>query len=235
MEPFDSSFGRHRVLLADAESTRRESMARTLRAAGFTVHSVADGAAALHSVTTHHPAVAVLDLELPVLDGTAVVIALRQTGNRVPICTVGPAESARGAAAVLEAGADDHMLRPVTMPEFTARLKALVRRTGDDTRQPSGLLRVGDLEVDGPGRRITRSGSEIALTKTEFDLLTVLARNAGTVVGREQLLEQVWGDDFGSGTTGLDVFICHLRRKLEQGGRPRILHTVRTLGYVLRA
>ncbi|MGW4247491.1 response regulator transcription factor [Nocardia sp. NPDC004722] len=225
--------GRQRVLLADAEPTRRESMARSLRAAGFVVHTAADGAEALRAVTAYHPTAAVLDLELPVLDGESVVIALRQTGSRVPICTVGPAESAARAVAMLEAGADDHVLRPVTMPELAARVKALVRRVENGARH-SSTLHVGELEINVPGRRVCCAGVEITLTRTEFDLLALLARAAGVVVTRERLLEQVWGYDPKSGSSVLDVFICYLRRKLEAGGNPRMLHTVRGVGYVLR-
>ncbi|WP_269811984.1 response regulator transcription factor [Nocardia acididurans] len=225
--------GRQRVLLADAEPTRRESMARTLRAAGFVVHTAADGAEALRAVTAYHPTAAILDVELPVLDGAAVVIALRQTGNRIPICTVGPAESAEHAVEMLEAGADDHVLRPVTMPELAVRLKALVRRVENGARSGS-LLRVGELEINVPGRRVAYAGVEITLTRTEFDLLVLLARAVGVVVTRERLLEQVWGYDLKTGSSVLDVFICYLRRKLEADGRPRMLHTVRGVGYVLR-
>lgn len=222
------------VLVVDDDQDVLASVERGLRLSGFTVLTARDGAEALRAVSEHAPDAVVLDMNMPVLDGAGVVTALRAMGNDVPICVLSARSSVDERIAGLESGADDYLGKPFVLAELVARIRALLRRA--DSVPPSGGdgIVVGLLEVDVPGHRARLAGRELELTKREFELLSTLARNAGVVLSRERLLELVWGYDFAAETNVVDVFVGYLRRKLEVDGHPRLLHTVRGVGFVMR-
>jgi two-component system, OmpR family, response regulator PrrA len=223
------------VLVVDDDEDVLASVERGLRLSGFRVLVARDGGAALRAVAEQAPDAVVLDMNMPVLDGAGVVTALRAMGNDVPICVLSARASVDDRIAGLESGADDYLVKPFELAELVARIKALLRRR-TDTPEPvaPGALTVGPLLVDVAGYRALLHGREIELTKREFELLSTLARNAGVVLTRERLLELVWGYDFIADTNVVDVFVGYLRRKLEIDDTPRILHTIRGVGFVLR-
>jgi DNA-binding response OmpR family regulator len=195
--------------------------------------ATADGGhAALAAVAARPPAVIVLDVTMPDLDGVSVVRRLRADGHDVPVCILSARDDVEDRVAGLQAGADDYLVKPFAITELTARLQALLRRRGRDT---GAELVVGALVIDPGGHLAARGGRDLALTGREFDLLSVFARHTGQVLSREQLLDQVWGYTFDVDTNVVDVFVGYLRRKLEADGEPRMLHTVRGIGWVLRA
>jgi two-component system response regulator PrrA len=221
------------VLVVDDDQDVLASVERGLRLSGFTVLTARDGAEALRAVAEHAPDAVVLDMNMPVLDGAGVVTALRAMGNDVPICVLSARSSVDERIAGLESGADDYLGKPFVLAELVARIRALLRRA--ETVPPGGDgIVVGPLEVDVPGHRVRMAGRELELTKREFELLSTLARNSGVVLSRERLLELVWGYDFAAETNVVDVFVGYLRRKLEVDGHPRLLHTVRGVGFVMR-
>ncbi|WP_420832036.1 response regulator transcription factor [Nocardia huaxiensis] len=224
------------VLVVDDDEDVLASVERGLRLSGFKVLIARDGGAALKCVNEQSPDAVVLDMNMPVLDGAGVVTALRAMGNEVPICVLSARSSVDDRIAGLESGADDYLVKPFVLAELVARIKALLRRRTDTpaTAIP-GAISVGPLNVDVAGYRALLNGHEIELTKREFELLSTLARSAGVVLSRERLLELVWGYDFAADTNVVDVFVGYLRRKLEVDGTPRLLHTIRGVGFVLRA
>ncbi len=220
------------VLVVDDEPAIRVALERALRLEGFAVRTAADGEAALAAVAAQPPAAIVLDVVLPGIDGHTVAARLRAAGDDTPICILSARDEVADRVAGLQAGADDYLVKPFAIEELVARLHALLRRGAP--KAGGGLLVFADLQVD-PARRIaTRGGAPLELTRREFDLLEALARNAGLVLSRRQLLEQVWGYDWEADGNVVDVFVGYLRRKLEADGRPRILQTVRGVGFVLR-
>ncbi|MCA2210038.1 response regulator transcription factor [Nocardia rosealba] len=223
------------VLVVDDDEDVLASVERGLRLSGFQVLVARDGGAALRAVSEHAPDAVVLDMNMPVLDGAGVVTALRAMGNDVPICVLSARASVDDRIAGLESGADDYLVKPFELAELVARIRALLRRRTDTPDQAApGAITVGPLQVDVAGYRALLHGREIELTKREFELLSTLARNAGVVLTRERLLELVWGYDFIADTNVVDVFVGYLRRKLEIDDTPRILHTIRGVGFVLR-
>lgn len=230
----DSGGASPRVLVVDDDPDVLASLERGLRLSGFQVATAVDGAEALRSATETRPDAIVLDINMPVLDGVSVVTALRAMDNDVPVCVLSARSSVDDRVAGLEAGADDYLVKPFVLAELVARVKALLRRRGSTATFSSETIQVGPLEVDIPGRRARVNGVDVDLTKREFDLLAVLAEHKTAVLSRAQLLELVWGYDFAADTNVVDVFIGYLRRKLEAGGAPRLLHTVRGVGFVLR-
>ncbi len=226
------------VLIVDDDAAIREALERALRLEGFAVEAASGGRAALSAVARRPPAAIVLDVTMPDLNGRAVCARLRADGVRTPILILSARDEVADRVAGLQAGADDYLVKPFAVEELVARLLALLRRAGDepaDGPDPSALLVVGDLSIDPAARTASRAGRTLDLTKREFDLLEALARNAGVVMTRERLLELVWGYDWETDGNVVDVFVSYLRRKLEAEGEPRILQTVRGVGFTLRS
>jgi two-component system response regulator PrrA len=221
------------VLVVDDDEGIRAVLDRGLRLEGFAVRAVGDGAAALAAVSASAPDAVVLDIGLPDLNGRAVCARLRAGGVVTPILILSARDEVDERVAGLQAGADDYLVKPFAMDELVARLHALLRRAGTTVPSPPEL-RAGALVVDTAGRRATWDGEDLGLTRRELDLLEVLVHNAGVVLERSRLLELVWGYDFAADTNVVDVFVSYLRRKLDRAGAPRIVHTVRGVGFVLR-
>jgi DNA-binding response OmpR family regulator len=219
------------VLVVDDDAGIRQALQRALRLEGFAVALASGGHEALRAVAAEPPAAIVLDVGMPDLDGVAVVRRLRAVGSEVPVCILSARDEIPDRVAGLQAGADDYVVKPFAVDELAARLHALLRRHRVDGVGP---LSAGDIQVD-PRRRIaTREGRELDLTRREFDLLETFVRHPGQVLSREQLLQLVWGYTFDVQTNVVDVFVGYLRRKLEADDVPRVLHTVRGIGFVLR-
>ena len=220
------------VLGVDEEASLRQALERAQRHDGVAVSTAAGGRAALAAVAARPPAVVVLDVMMPDLDGVSVVRRMRADGLDVPVCILSARDEVEDRVAGLQAGADDYLVKPFALAELTARLNALLRRRGSDGAAP---IVVGDLIVDPRRHLVTRGGRALEPTRREFDLIEVFARHPGQVLSREQLLTQVWGYASDVETNVVDVFVGYVRRKLEAGGAPRMLHTVRGVGWVLRA
>lgn len=224
-----------RILVVEDDREIVDVLRRTLRADGFTVEGVEAGGAALELAPDFLPDLVILDLGLPDVDGEEVCRRLRlgQETARVPILMLTARTELDDRVSGLDSGADDYLTKPFEREEILARIRALLRRTPP---RGSAVLKVGDLRLAPDAREVSRDGRDIDLTKTEFELLEYLMRNERLVISRETLLEEVWEYDLASGDTNtLDVFISNLRRKLEEGGEPRMLHTKRGSGYVLKA
>jgi two-component system, OmpR family, response regulator PrrA len=221
------------VLLVDEDVDVRESLERGLRLSGFEVATARDGLEALRCVSETRPDAIVMDVGVPVLTGVRVICALRDVDRDVPVCVLSAPCSVDDRIAGLEAGADDYLVKPFALGQLVARVQALLRSRGMALRSSQSIT-VGPLEMDIPGRRVRVYGTELDLTTREFDLLVMLAEHGPTVLSRAQLLELVWGYDFAADTNVVDLFIGYLRRKLEAGGGPRLLQTVRGGGFVLR-
>lgn len=221
------------VLMVDDDPDVRTSVARGLRHSGFDVRVAATGKEALRLLSSESHDALVLDVQMPELDGVAVVTALRALGNDIPICVLSARDTVNDRIAGLEAGADDYLTKPFDLGELVARLHALLRRAHHSDPM-SDTMTVGSLTIDTSRRLVFVAGERVELTKREFDLLAALAENAGVVLSRQRLLELVWGYDFDVDTNVADVFVSYLRRKLERDGQPRVIHTVRGIGYVLR-
>lgn len=220
-----------RVLVVDDDAAIRRSLERGLRLSGFKVALAEDGRVALDRLAEVEPDVVVLDVSMPGLSGTEVCRTLRARGDDTPVLVLSALDEVADRVAGLQAGADDYLVKPFALEELVLRLEALLRRR---PAPPTDLLRVGPLTVNPATRQARWDGAELRLTRREFELLTQLARNAGIVLTRDQLLDRVWGYDFDVRSDAVDTFISYLRRKLEEGGRPRMIHTVRGVGFVLR-
>jgi DNA-binding response OmpR family regulator len=221
--------GRVLVIEDDAEIT--DVLRRSLRHEGYEVRTAADGVEALDAAAKFIPDLVVLDLGLPRLDGIEVCRQLRSDGD-VPILILTARTETEDRVSGLDSGADDYLVKPFERQEFLARIRALLRR-----RPPRGSasLTVGDLNLNPDTREVRRAEREIELTNREFELLEYLMRNERLVISRERLLDEVWGYDPMAATNTIDVFVSNLRRKLEAAGEPRLLHTKRGAGYVLKA
>jgi two-component system response regulator MprA len=221
-----------RILYAEDDRATRESITRALELEGYDVHSVADGTAVFEAVAAHPADVIVLDLMMPHVGGLTVCRRLRAGENRTPILMVTARTEVSDRVAGLDAGADDYLPKPFALDELFARVRALLRRGRYD--EPDRRLRAADLLVDEGARRAWRGDRELELTKTEFDLLQLLTRNAGVVLSHSTIYSRIWDYDFGPDSKTLAVYIGYLRRKLEADGAARLIHTVRGVGYTLR-
>jgi two-component system response regulator MprA len=221
-----------RVLVVDDERAVRDSLRRALELEGYDVELAADGEEALARLGQNgEPDAIVLDILMPRMDGLEVCRRLRREGHRLPVLMLTARDEVENRVAGLDAGADDYVTKPFALEELLARLRALLRRT---TSGSGEVLRFADLELDPKTREVRRAGEPIELTRTEFSLLELFLLNPRQVLTRSVIFERVWGYDFGFSTNSLDVYIGYLRRKTEAGERPRLIQTVRGVGYALR-
>jgi two-component system response regulator MprA len=222
-----------RILLVDDDPGICDSLDRALRREGYAVSIARDGEAALAAVAADSPDAMVLDVAMPKLDGLSVCRRLRAEGNAVPILVLTARHSLGDRVAGLDAGADDYLVKPFALEELLARLRSIMRRAAP--AQDAEVLVLGDLTLDLRTRVATRAGTTIELTRMEYQLLELFLRNAGQVLTRELIFDRVWGYDFGVNSNSLDVYVGYLRRKTELDGLPRLLHTVRGVGYIARS
>ena len=222
-----------RILVVDDEPAVRESLRRALQLEGYGVELAGDGSEALYRLESREvePDGIVLDVLMPEVDGLEVARRLRRSGSRVPILMLTARDEIADRVAGLDAGADDYLVKPFALEELFARLRAILRRSADGAVE---ALRFADLELDPSTREVRRGGDPIELTRTEFSLLELFMLNPRQVLTRSVIFERVWGYDFGPGSNSLDVYIGYLRRKTESGGKPRLIQTVRGVGYALR-
>ncbi|MFG2848426.1 response regulator transcription factor [Kitasatospora sp. NPDC101155] len=220
-----------KVLVVDDDPEVRAAVEDGLAVEGYQVRGAADGLAALGEVARWQPAAMVLDLMMPALDGLAVCRRLRALGDRIPILVLTARDSVSERVDGLDAGADDYLVKPFALDELTARLRALLRRSAPAVEEAE--YQYADLVVDPVTRTGSRGGRPLDFSRTEFALLEVLLRHPGQVLPREVIMERVWGSDFGPDSNSLAVYIGYLRRKLEAGGEPRLVHTVHGVGYRL--
>ena len=221
-----------RVLVVDDERAVRDSLRRALELEGYEVELAADGAEALYRLESNgQPDAVILDVLMPGVDGLEVSRRLRSKGNTVPILMLTARTEVESRVAGLDAGADDYLAKPFALEELLARLRALLRRMAPGTQE---ISRFADLELNPGTREVRRAGMPIELTRTEFNLLELFMRNPRQVLTRSVIFERVWGYDFGFASNSLDVYIGYLRRKTELDGKPRLIQTVRGVGYTLR-
>jgi two-component system response regulator MprA len=221
-----------KVMVVDDEPAMREALELALRLDGFEVELAPDGREAIRRLPAARPDVVLLDVLMPEVDGIEVCRRMRTAGDRTPVLMLTARDEVDDRVAGLEAGADDYLAKPFALPELLARLRALLRRTGWAADQE--LLRFDDLELDPSAYEVRRGGRELELTRTEFALLELFLRNPRQVLTRALIVERVWGYDFGPTSNSIDVYVGYLRRKTEEHGGERLLHTVRGVGYVLR-
>jgi two-component system response regulator MprA len=227
MEP-----GAARILVVEDDHAVRDALERALGYEGYEVETATDGAVALTALRAAPRDLVILDVMMPHLDGIETCRRVRASGDTIPILMLTAKVAVGDRVDGLDAGADDYMIKPFALDELLARIRALLRRSTGDV---SSVLRIEDLVVDPKARTATRGDRDLALTKTEFDLLLLLARAPGIVLDRDTIYEEIWGIDFITSSNSLDVYIGYLRRKLEAGDEPRLIHTVRGVGYVLRS
>jgi len=222
-----------RVFVVDDDAAVRESLGRALRLEGYDVELAADGSEALDRLEGDGADVdlVVLDVLMPNVDGLEVCRRIRRTGSRLPVLMLTARDEVADRVAGLDAGADDYVVKPFALAELLARVRALLRRSADEAVD---VLHFADLELDPATREVRRGGDLIELTRTEFALLELFMLNPRQVLTRSIIFERVWGYDFGFGSNSLDVYIGYLRRKTEAGGKPRLIHTIRGVGYALR-
>ena len=225
----------YRILVADDDQAMRDSLERALRFQGYDVELAVDGADALTRARARSPDLVILDVMMPGTSGLEACRWLRTSGDRTPVLMLTARDAVHDRVAGLDAGADDYLVKPFALQELLARVRALLRRSTavDPSGQPA-VIRQGDLRLDRRSRQVWLGETPVELTRTEFNLLQSLMEHTGQVLTRSQLFEQVWGYDLDRSSNSLDVYIGYLRRKLERGGAPRLLHTVRGIGFVLR-
>jgi two-component system response regulator MprA len=232
-----------RILVVDDDAAVRDSLARTLRFEGYQVETARDGQEALDAVRAEEPDAVILDVSMPRLDGLNACRQLRGNGMLVPVLMLTARDTVGDRVAGLDAGADDYLVKPFALQELLARLRALLRRSllvsarEGDTESPQpqdGWLIFADVRLHPGTREVWRGERPLRLTRTEFSILEVFLRHPRQVLTRSVLFEQVWGYDFGEASNSIHVYLGYLRRKLEAEGEPRLLHTVRGVGFVLR-
>lgn len=221
------------ILIAEDDRAAREALVRALTLEGFAVDAVNDGAQALTAFAEQDPDLLILDVMMPEVDGIAACRRIRSEGSTVPILILTARTETSDRVVGLDAGADDYLPKPYALEELLARIRALLRRSGASEADVEEVHGPG-VRLDLGGRRAWRDDRELQLSKTEFELLELLVRNEGIVLDRDTIHDRIWGYDFGPESKNLNVYIGYLRRKLEDGGEPRILHTVRGVGYVIR-
>jgi two-component system, OmpR family, response regulator MprA len=221
-----------RLLVVDDDRAVRESLRRALTLEGYEVDLAVDGPDALARVAGASPDAVVLDVLMPEVDGLAVCRRLREAGNHVPVLMLTARDAVGDRVAGLDSGADDYLVKPFALEELLARLRALLRR--GDAAAPGDVLRFADLTLDTATREVRRGERPIELTRTEFSLLELFLRNPRQVLTRSVIFDRVWGYDFGPTSNSLEVYIGYLRRKTEDDDEPRLIHTVRGVGYALR-
>jgi two-component system response regulator MprA len=234
------------VLLAEDDRAIRHALERALTLEGYRVTAVADGVEALAQAHRTPPDVLVLDVMMPGIDGLQVCRVLRAEGDRTPILMLTALVETQDRIAGLDAGADDYVVKPFDVEEVFARLRALLRRTSEANgtavpvknvakpAPPDRFLEAAGMRMDPQARRAWRGRRELELTRTEFELLELLVRNAGIVLDHSTIYDRIWGYDFGPGSKNLAVYVGYLRRKIDEPGAPQLIHTVRGVGYVLR-
>ncbi|MDI9886340.1 response regulator transcription factor [Streptomyces sp. HNM0645] len=225
--------GAARILVVDDDPEVRAAVADGLSVEGYEVREAADGLAALSETAAWSPDALVLDVRMPVLDGLAVCRRLRALEDRTPVIVLTALDAVSDRVDGLDAGADDYLVKPFALDELTARVRALLRRTAPDVPDGPAELRFADLIVDPAARTGDRAGRPLEFSRTECALLELLLRHPRQVLTREVIHERVWGRDFGPGSNSLAVYVGYLRRKLEAGGEPRLVHTVHGVGYRL--
>ena len=222
------------ILIVDDDQAVRDALRRALTLQGYDVELAADGEEGLLRLRSHPNAVDLLivDVLMPRLDGLEMTRRLRSDGSAVPILMLTARDQVADRVAGLEAGADDYLVKPFALEELVARVRALLRRLGAD--EATTTLTFADLELNTGTREVRRGEEGLVLTRTEFALLELFMRNPRQVLTRSVIFDRVWGYDFGYGSNSLDVYISYLRKKSEAGGKPRLIHTVRGVGYALR-
>ncbi|GGV31616.1 response regulator transcription factor [Streptomyces spectabilis] len=225
---------RRTVLVVEDDPGVRSTLDQLLRFEGYRVLPAPDGLRGLALIEEEGPDLAVVDVVMPGLDGLALCRMLRRRGDRLPVLVLTARDQIGDRVAGLDAGADDYLAKPFATEELLARIRALLRRT-DPPAAAAELLAVGDLTLDPATRQAHRGPHPLDLTKTEFDVLELLLNNPGVVLTRTQIYERIWGYDFDTTSRSLDVYIGYLRRKTERDGAPRVIHTVRNVGYTVRS
>jgi two-component system, OmpR family, response regulator MprA len=224
-----------RILVVDDEPAVREALERALKLEGYEVALAADGVQALQALDEGPPDAVVLDLLMPRVDGIELCKRMRHNGDRTPVLMLTARDAVADRVSGLDAGADDYLVKPFALPELLARVRALLRRAkNEDGQDSSETLRFSDLELDPLSFEVHRNGRRIELTRTEFLLLELFLRHPRQVLTRSVIFENVWGYDFGPRSNSLEVYMGYLRRKTEAQGEPRLLQTVRGVGYVLK-
>ncbi|GAA2339709.1 response regulator transcription factor [Streptomyces violaceusniger] len=239
MSPADHGDQPARILIVDDEPAVREALQRSLVFEGYATETAVDGLDALDKVGSYDPELIVLDVLMPRMDGLTAARRLRATGVTLPILMLTARDTVGDRVTGLDAGADDYLVKPFELDELLARIRALLRRSSYAAQQGAALpegdvLAFGDLRMDLTTREVARGGRRVELTRTEFTLLEMFLAHPRQVLTREQILKAVWGFDFEPSSNSLDVYVMYLRRKTEAGGEPRLVHTVRGVGYVLR-
>ncbi len=222
------------ILIAEDDRAARQALQRALQFEGYSVLAAADGGEALDLLGNNEPDAIVLDVMMPGIDGHTVCRRIRDKGIQTPVLMLTARHEIADRVAGLDAGADDYLVKPYALDELLARLRALLRRTSV-TGNDGSTIELAGMAIDAAARRVTRDGVVVDLTKTEFDLLELLVHNQGIVLTRDVIYERIWGFDFETGSKSLDVYVGYLRRKLEADDAPRLIHTVRGVGYVARA
>ncbi|MFJ5995614.1 response regulator transcription factor [Streptomyces sp. NPDC092370] len=240
MSPADGDRDPQRILIVDDEPAVREALQRSLAFEGYGTEVAVDGADALDKASVYRPDLVVLDIQMPRMDGLTAARRIRATGDTTPILMLTARDTVGDRVTGLDAGADDYLVKPFELDELFARIRALLRRSsyaaavGAAGPADEDALTFADLRMDLSTREVTRGGRQVELTRTEFTLLEMFMAHPRQVLTREQILKAVWGFDFEPSSNSLDVYVMYLRRKTEAGGEPRLVHTVRGVGYVLR-